>query len=118
MAIDGSFIDQIESVVDDVSDWAVETVDRITKALSPDGRPFDEVKKTKAQLMAEYMELRGNPEAWVQWIDSKVVEIMTYLTGEGIDQEYMAGVHPYSIAISYAIDYSARMERMLMAENE
>lgn len=115
---DGSFIDLLEETVDVVSDWAVDVISKVSKSLSPDGRPFNEVKKTKSEILTEYMQIRGNPEAWVQWVDSKVLEIMTYLTSEGVDQEVLVGVHPYSIALSYAVDYSARMEKLLMTENE
>lgn len=112
-----SFVTDMDEIVDSVSDWASELVDDIVMALSPDGKPFQERKMSKQEQVAEYLQIRGDPAQWQLWIDARAQAIVNHFMAEGLDPSTLESIHPYDIAISYAIDYSAKMENMLLREN-
>ena len=106
-----SFVSDAEQVADDIAEWVAEIVDDIVKHLSPDGRPFGEAKKTKAMQLEEYLELRGDPAKWLIFLDTHAQRIIERVSAEGVSPEIVASLHPYDIAVSYAINYSAEMEQ-------
>lgn len=112
-----SFVDETEMVAEDVAKWAAEMVTTAIKSLAPDGRGWQEKNLTEREQLALYMKnLRGNPEAWAQWIDERVKKILSKLQEAGVPEDIALGVHPYSIVQSQAINYSYRMEQALKRE--
>ena len=108
-----TFIDELESIVDEVSTWMAEQVTRVTKALAPDGRPFGSDKVDIEQQLDEYRRIRNSPELWTAWINAKSGEIQNELTTSGVDIEAIGVINPQQLAISYAQVYSQRMEKEL-----
>ena len=108
-----TFIEDMEALVDIVSDWGVDVVLDSVAQLTKDGRPFGAELRSSEIQMEDYMKLRGNPEAFAKHIDSKARDLITQLTEEGIAEEDIASIHPYDIAIKFAIDWSYDMEKKL-----
>lgn len=108
-----TFIDLLESVIDIVSDAAVKQIESVTTALAPDGRGFGLTFQTDDEMIADYMQLRGNPQAWGDYIFSAVQQIEQKLSESALDPQAIASVHPFDIAQKAAIQYSAEMEGKL-----
>ena len=108
-----TFIEDMEKIVESVSDWGVEVVVNAVEQLTTDGRPFGAVVMPPEVQMEEYMKMRGNPEAFAKYIDSKARDLITQLIEDGLAEEDIASVHPYNIAIQFAIDWSAQMEKKI-----
>ena len=112
-----TYIDSLEEVAEIVSEWAAKIIDITIDNLAPDGRPFGMQPLSEDEQIAQYMELRGNPEAWSTWITDRVKSITDRLTSQGIAEEQISEVQPFDIVESFAIDYSARMERLIGKNN-
>lgn len=106
-------IKDLEEIVDVVADWAVETVLEVTRALSPDGRPFGYVAQTDEEQLNDYFLLKGNPEAWATRIGEIAGDITKKLTDAQISPDEIMSVHPMDIAQKYLISYSCEMEAKL-----
>ncbi len=63
-------------------------------------------------------ELRGNPAAWTQKIEQIAETVRMNLANSGLTEDMIAQAHPYDIAVSYAIKYSARLEGLLREDEE
>ena len=112
-----TFIDGMEMVAEEVSAWGVEYVNRIVDSLSPDGRPFGmEQTSERDQLRLYARELRGNKDAWLNWIRQKTQFIQTVLSG--LPEDKILSVHPGDIALRFAYVYSHRMEQLLAEETK
>ena len=108
-----TFIDSLELISEMVADWAVEQIEAITEALSPDGRPFGMRALTEQEQLAEYLLMRGNEEAWSKWINDRALGLIEQLEGSGISPDKVAVIQPFDIVASFAVDYSARMETLI-----
>ena len=105
-----SYIDKLELAEHMVADWAVEAVNRIYKILTPDGRPYGYTEQDMDGRLVDYMALRGNEQAWGQYILDSAQNIAQKLIDSGLDQATMLSVHPWDIAAKYAAEYSIEME--------
>ena len=115
---EASFIEDFEEVIEVAAQWGAKYVDEIVHILSPDGRALGMEKLSEKEAVARYMrELRGNPEAWANWIREKVSLIKGELTKAGLSEELILSVHPYDVAERFAIVYSARMENLVREYN-
>lgn len=108
-----TYIDQLERIVDIVSDWAVQTVIDVTQSISPDGRGLFMVPQSDEEMLQDYLVLRGQPMAWGTYIMDAAQSIEQKLLDSGLPQDEIANVHPFDIAQKYAIMYSAEMEEKL-----
>lgn len=111
---DDSFVDTVESMVDQLHEQAKDYVETMMNALMPDGRPFGMVKQTQKDQLRDYMKLRGSAQAWTDWLNQKVEQVITQAGNLPPDQ--VAQIAPYDIVYRFAINYSARMEDLLLAE--
>ena len=93
-----------------VADWAVAAINRIVEILTPNGRPYGHMEQTMSERLIEYMALRGNEQAWGQYILDSAQNIAQKLIDSGLDQATMLSVHPWDIAAKYAAEYSIEME--------
>ena len=105
-----TFIDELEEVVEIVSDWAVKVVEDTVGTLSTDGRPLGFQPRTTEEQILEYNKLRCNPASWYQYIDGKAKELIDKLIQSGVPQSEIAAIQPYDIAIAYIVSWSAEME--------
>lgn len=103
-------ITDYEEIVDIVSDWAVEVLEDAISRIMPDGKSFGHSLMSEEEQMNEYMKLRGSPDAFFRYIDGKAREIINRLSADGVDEEKIQSCHPYDIAVSVVLDWSARME--------
>ena len=108
-----SYISNLETVVEEVSDWAVDLVDHVIDALSPNGRPFAMELLSDEEKLGRYMQIRGNFDAWQAFISKRAEEIAFQLADAGVSQEDIAAIKPLDLAIAYCIDYSADMEKLV-----
>ena len=108
-----SYIDKLEQAEIMVADWAVKVISRIRDILTPNGRPYGYTEQTMDERLIEYISLRGNPEAWGEYILANAQAIGKKLIDNGLDQETMLSVHPWDIAAKYAAEYSIEMETEL-----
>lgn len=112
-----TFIDGMETIAEEVSAWGTEYVNRIVDSLSPDGRPFGmERSSERDQLRLYVSQLRGNRDAWLNWVRSKTQFIQTVLLG--LPEDKILSVHPGDIALRFAYVYSYRMEQLLAEETK
>lgn len=103
-----SEIEDMEKVVEQVSDWAVDIILQVKKALGD--RPFGLLDQSPEEEMMNYEKLRGNPQAWFQYIDGKAQDMVAQLTAQRIPPEKIATIRPYEIVIRYVMDWSKKME--------
>lgn len=108
-----TFIDQLDDVVEVVSDFGVQIVTRALDLLAPDGRPFGYEPGTPEMQIQEYMPLRGNAEAWGQWIMDNAQVIVEKMQENSLSPSDIESIHPYDIAQKAAIGYSVRMEALI-----
>ena len=107
-------IEQMENVVDIVSDLAVEAILVVTKALSPDGRPFMMQELTEEEQLMEYITLKsGGRKAFLKAIQEDATIIVTKLEEAGVEPDLIKSAHPFDIAVSNMIQHSALMEEKM-----
>lgn len=107
----GTFIDSLEEAVDEVAEWAANYVEEVVDTLAPDGRAFGMKKLSKEEELKLYVQdLRGNEEAWAEWIRDRVEKVKEMLAKSGLDEDAILQAHPYDIVQRNAIAYSSRME--------
>ena len=111
-----TYITEIEDVVDEVSDWAVNEIKDIVDAIMPDGRPFGTEPKSTEQQLADYRVIRNNPDAWEAWERSKALEIEQALMQSGASQQSIEALNPLNVASIMILDYSSKMESLLNKE--
>lgn len=110
-------LERWEALVDDLVPELTELVDLIAEAISPNGARWGMEKKSEHDQLYDYLEnLRGNPDAWLNWIRTRVQAIQESLSG--VDPKLAMSAHPYSIAEAHAYAYSAKMERLWKKEVE
>lgn len=107
-------IDEMERIADEVAGWGIEYVNRIVASLSPDGRPFGMEVSSEREQLRVYVQLKGNPQAWMNWIRQKTQFIQNALAG--LPEDKILSVHPGDIALRFAYIYSSRMEQLLKEE--
>lgn len=108
-----TYVDQLERVADEVSDWATAVIFRVYETLAPDNRGWDETIQSEEDQINDYVMLRGNPEAWGQYLFELAEDISTKLMDAGLPSDDIASVHPWDLAQKFALDYSVRMETLL-----
>lgn len=111
-----SFVTEIEEVIDELSDWVVETVLEIIDAIMPDGKPFFRELKTPEEELQEYAAIRGNQEAWVNWLAERTGDLILELQDSAVSPEAIISVHPVDIIQKSALAWSASMEDMIKKE--
>lgn len=109
-----SYIEVLEDVALEVSQWAEEFTDNIIEAVSPDKRPFDSVPTSETDDLNKYLEIRGNPNAWIQWIGLQEYSITNQLYSAQVPDDEIALISPRKLAEAYALAYSAKMEKLLV----
>lgn len=108
-----TYIDTLEEVAEEVSQWAIELIENVIKVIAPDGRPFDSIPKSPEEELNDYLKIRGNEQGWQEWLNLQELQIVQQLTTAQVPQEEIALIQPTLIALSHARRYSARMEKML-----
>lgn len=112
---EGTYIDELDEIVEAVSDYGADYVERVLDTLMPDGRPFGEERLSEADELRMYeTQLRGNPLAWEQWIMQRNQRIQEMLQESGLSQDEILNVHSLDITYRYAVAYSAKMEGVRM----
>lgn len=106
-----SYVTDLEEIIEIVSDWAVATVNEVTDTLLEDGRPFDTVELPIEDQIEDYLQIRGNPSAWMKHISDLQEQVMNKLQEGGLSPDQIASVHPAQIALAFAAQYSIRMEK-------
>ena len=110
-----TFVDEIETIAEEVARSVAATVEGLTNTLAPDGRQFGKRKASEEERIRTYAEtLHMNPQGQLDFIRGIVQKILGYLKGAPAD--VIAQVHPYDIAIKRLIQYSAEMEPKLQEE--
>lgn len=108
-----SFIAQMEDVAEIVSDWVVDSVFHVFEVLCPDGRPWGWVEEPLEDQILDYMYLRGDPQAWAAKILEDAEAIQAKLMESGLPPAEITSIHPYDLAIKFALDYSRTMEEAI-----
>lgn len=108
-----TFVRDVEQVIDELSDWVVETVLEIVDSLMPDGKPFFREPMTVEEQLDEYYAVRGNPEEWTKWMAKQTVDIILELQDSGVEPDLILSVHPADIAQKAAVQWSADMEDLI-----
>jgi hypothetical protein len=108
-----SFVSGIENIVDVVADWAVDAIEQVVNILAPDGRPFGYEPVDEEDQIENYLQLKGNPQAWTAFINERATKISQDLQTNGLQEDDILSVHPFDIAARYAMNYAAAMEAKL-----
>ncbi len=109
-------VDDMEQISEQVVRKLFSDYEAIMEKLMPDGRPFMQLVLEDEDKIEHYEKLRGNPEAWGEFITLQTEEIVAKL--QGLAPDIISAVHPVDVAIRMAIDYSSRMEAILGSQNE
>ncbi len=110
-----TFIDEMEDTAQVVADSMFILLDSVLESIAPDGRPFLMEPLSDEEQVSNYLQLRGNVEAWNSWVSERANEIINRLTNAGVPTEQVAAVQPFKIAEAFAVDFSVRMEEKLKA---
>lgn len=110
-----TFIDEVEILVDILTEWSEDYIDQLLEGLAPDGRPFGTHAQTKEEQLEEYQTIKGSPDRWWQYVDGMAKALMEKLQANGLSPDQIAAVHPYDIAFKRAIAYSVEMEDAISA---
>ncbi len=108
---DGTFVDVTEDMINQLSDDVDIYIDSVIEALMPDGRPFGMELKDPEEELQDYMNLRGNARAWWDWMAVRYDYIVSKMQ-QMLTPEQMAKVHPWDLVYRYAINFSAKMEKL------
>lgn len=115
-----TFIDELEDIIDTVSDWCVDVVNQAVSTLAPDGRPFMTETKSESEQLQLYMSFINSPDPQAMlasYIVAKASEIANKLAASNISPDKILSVHPYDIAARHVIIWSAKMEDLLRKRN-
>lgn len=105
-----TFVDVTEEMLEVLAEDVDMYIDSVIEALMPDGRPFGMEKKSPAEELSDYMELRGNAMAWWEWMATRYDYIKTKMN-EMLPPDKQALMHPWDIVFRYAMNFSAKMEK-------
>jgi len=108
-----TYIDDLEQISDEVVEELKDLVNKTVDIIAPDGRGFLQQTKSEQQQVEEYLTLRGSVENWRNWLNGTESSIVQELLSKGVPQEYIGAIHPRSIAASYAVDWSSKMEGVI-----
>lgn len=108
-----TFIDDLETIVDEVSAWGADIITTTVKALAPNGRGFGQEILTTDEKLDEYRKMRNDHDAWTTWIQTKAAQISNTLTNSGVGEDTLGAIDPIGIASAMALDYSSKMEAEL-----
>lgn len=106
-----------EDVQEIVSNWAVDVIQEIVHALIPDDRPFGFQEQSIEEQINEYILLRSNPNAWLEYIQTNAQLIEQKLQEASVPPDLIASVHPFDISVKFSLAYSAYMEDQLRARS-
>jgi hypothetical protein len=112
-AYTGPFIKDMETMAIDLANWAADYVEDVIETLMPDKRAWQEVLPTPNEQLMQYLDMRGNNEAWRKWIELKVMEMRQLLADSGLEEETIATLGVYDIVEPMAIAYSVAHEQLL-----
>jgi hypothetical protein len=99
-------------IVDRVSDWAVQTIRDIVKALGD--RPFGLSQKSpEQQLQEDYLPIRDDATAIFQKLMSDGQQIISELQSKGVPPDRIWSVSPYNIAANRWLNFMTEMEDLL-----
>lgn len=110
-----TYIDELESVQDEVVNELIDLVTKTVDIIAPDGRGFLQEEKTEQEQLQEYLSVRGDVNNWREWINGTESSIVQELLNKGIPQEYIGVIRPREIASSYAVEWSKKMEGLISA---
>lgn len=112
-----TYIDDVEAAIDEVAQWANDSIETAYKALAPNGRPFFQDLKSEEEQKQEYLLLRGNVEGWMIWLQDKRLQIAQKIMSSGVSVEIASMFNPDDLAITFAVDYCIRMEKLIRGES-
>ena len=108
-----TFVDEAEAIVEEVASRLAEEIQAVVDALSPDGRAYGTEKKSLNEQLDDYRLIRNDVGGWQVWVTNKALEVTNLLHAGGVAQDKIDAINPLAIALAYANDYSARMEKLL-----
>ena len=115
MLVDKSLPVTIEQVTKEVVQSVADDLEMILEDFMPDGVAFGEEAMSQQRQLEEYLAagLHDNPEAAANWMRERVAILTQKLQEWGVPPELIPSIHPYNIVEVAALQYSAKMERML-----
>lgn len=98
----------VEIVSDRLADLVITAIDALTGGT---GVPFDWEAMSKEEQQENYLLLRHSPDAWTRYIEGKTQGFIQKLKDQGLDEEKIASIHPYSVVMTRVLSWSAEMEK-------
>jgi hypothetical protein len=109
--------DEVDEIVEEVAQWAVDSIEHALDQILGSGRPIGSPKKSEREQVVEYMKIKGNPDAWRQWMAETDADLRDRMgvvfEAMQVPPEFIAAIHPFDIVVREAVAYSRRMERLL-----
>lgn len=107
-----TFVGTTEAEIEEVAEWADKLINEIVNLLAPDNRPFGVEERSEQEQIDNYLQVRGNSIAWLQWMANKEFEIMQLLATQ-LPPEALQALNTRQLALNYALDWSIRMEKII-----
>lgn len=107
-----TFIGTTEAEIEEVAEWANDLINEIVDLLAPDDEPFGVTERSEEEQIENYLQVRGNSTAWLQWMANKEFEIMQLLATQ-LPPEALQALNTRQLALNYALDWSIRMEKII-----
>lgn len=106
--------EETEEIIDNVVKAMADDIEFIVDSLMPDGRRFRQKTLSEKEQLAMYEQegLHESPDACLNWIRTRVVQLTQELQKYGVPPEMVAQAHPYDIVETALIKFSAKMEKL------
>ena len=112
-----SLVQDVDTIVDEVSEWAIEVILETTDKFTLKSGPFGFVKLTDEEMLADYANYFGNPQAWYSRIESTAQGLIGQLKAAGIPEDQIATLAPYNIAFLVTAKYDMDMRKLMEGSN-
>ena len=106
---------EAEGLIADTVESVAQNIEFLLEILMHDGRPFGMEIATEEEQIQQYLEegLHDNVDACLNWIRTRVLQLVQLMTAFGLTPEEQAFARPYDIVESSALHWSAKMERLI-----
>lgn len=107
MSLATDLADYIEIVSNNVANFVLLAIE----ALTDDFEPFGWSELTEDEQLMEYANIRNSPDAMYKYMDGKAQGLIQRFKEGGLDDEKIASLHPYQIAIVTSLNNLYALEQ-------
>ena len=111
-----SFVGVLEELEGIIVDWSKKYVDDMVNALSKGGRPFGMEKKSRKEMLQDYMHLHGNVDAWRAFIRDRLVQALSDVDQSNLEDAQAR--HLANVVFLWVLQYGSDMGKLLARQQQ